>query len=836
METNAPTEGIVFPQIVTSRRTVPNEQPLVQPNLYRIAFIGEAPGEDEENHRRPFVGKSGQFLTNLLRDIGVDRATCLMGNVCQVRPPGNKIELFSWGGEEIQQGLDLLREDIHRFNPNICVLLGNTPLRAAHGNPSKVTEWRGSLFECTELTSPFYGRKCIAALHPAFVLREFSGFPLLKFDLKRARDEATTPQLILPQRELVTHYDAGTICYILDTWPTGQRCSLDIEGGLGGWTCVSVSARPTKGFTIAWVKFTEGEHARILQAFARLMARRDVPKVLQNSLYDNFVLSYGFGIPIFNVTEDVMLKGWEVYSELPKGLATQASIWTRQPVWKYMIAYSKKERERRAKAGVSQREESENKYKACAIDSAVTIEICNAQDNVLEGAGLLHYRKNVEMLNPLLYMELRGIKYDQDNVKAELNTTRAEIATVGESLCQISGTELRGAKGSLSSQRLARVLYEVKGYPKQFKKEHGRKTAKLTTDIEALLTLRKKMSGDTFLNGIIKHRHLESVIETLSIGCDGDGRVRCGYNVVGTETGRLTCYTSPTGSGANLQTITKKLRKNYTADDDYEMFQCDLAGADGWTVAAHCARLGDTTMLDDLQNGIKIAKVIVLLYQLGLDVNRLDRDSLRNALRAVDPDSWEYFACKRVQHATNYLVGVPTLLTQIMKDSFKLSGEPIYLEHAIGRILQEAYKSRYPGLTTYHTWARSKLVADGKLTSASGHTRIFFGRRFGYNIDDTVKEFLADEPQQNTTWATNLAMLNLWNDPENRRPDGSLIIEPLHQVHDALLGQWPKVVRDWARAKVRSYFNNVLNIAGIPITIPYDGKFGRSWGELTEEL
>src|SRR2546422_10300233 len=181
------------------------------------------------------------------------------------------------------------------------------------------------------------------------------------------------------------------------------------------------------------------------------------------------------------------------------------------------------------------------------------------------------------------------------------------------------------------------------------------------------------------------------------------------------------------------------------------MFQCDLDGADGWTVAANYARLGDPTMLDDLQNGIKIAKVIVLLYQLGLDVNRLDRDSLRNAIRAVDPDSWEYFACKRVQHSTNYLVGIPTLVTQIMKDSFKLDGEPIYLEQAIARVLQDAYKSRYPGLTIYHTWGRSKLVADGRLTSASGHTRIFFGRRFGSNIDDTVKEFLADEPQQNTT-------------------------------------------------------------------------------------
>lgn len=817
METITSTE---FPRIVTERRIVPNEHPVIEPSLYRIALIGEAPGEDEENHRRPFVGKSGQFLTNVMRDVGIDRHQCLMGNVCQVRPPANRIEAFAWSGPEITGGLDVLRADLQRYNPNICVLLGNTPLRAA-GIQGKITEWRGSLFEGMEVTSPFFGRKCIPALHPAFILREFSGYPLLKFDLKRARDEAVSPELVLPQRELIINYDASTLCYVMDTWPSGQRCSVDIEGGLDGWSCVSISARPTKSITIAFGRLSESDHGLVLRAFARLMARTDVPKVLQNSLYDNFVLSYGYGIPIRNVAEDTMLKGWEIYCELPKALGTQATIWTREPYYKF---------ERKT-------DNPDVLYTYCARDSAVTIEVCQNQDNVLNGRGLRHYRTNVSMLNPLLYMELRGIKYDQENVSRKLKETQTEIAGIGESLCQLAGTELRGAKGSLSPKRLTKVLYDDKGYPKQFKKERGRKTDKLTTDVEALLTLRRRHPTDKFLDGILKHRHLEGVIETLSIRSDPDGRVRCGYNVVGTETGRLTCYTSPTGAGANLQTITKKLRSNYIADDEYEMFQCDLAGADGYTVAARCSSLGDPRMLEDLQAGVKIAKVIVLLYQLGPDINLLDRDSLINAIRVVDAESWEYFASKRVQHATNYLVGVPTLCTQVMKDSFKLSGTPIYMEHAQGRAFQESYLSRYPGVKLYHTWGQSKLVADGTLTSASGHTRIFFGRRFGLGIHETVKEFLADEPQQNTTFACNSAMLNLWNDPENRRPDGSLIIEPLHQVHDALLGQWPRVMREWARAKVRNYFNNVkLTIAGIEVVIPFEGRFGRSWGELTEEL
>lgn len=834
-----------FPSIVTSRRIVPNEYPIREPDAYRIALVGEAPGEDEENHRRPFVGKSGQFLTNLLQDLGIDRHKCLMANVCQVRPPGNRIEAFDWSGPEITDGLEKLRVDIRLYNPNICILLGNTPLRSARG-PCKVTDWRGSLFSSNIVDGPFYGRKCIASLHPAFVLREFSGFPLLKFDLKRAVEESKTPTLTLPHRELITSYDAGTLCYIMDTWPSGLRCSIDMEGGLPaecvnesvkqdskkrrhiGWRCVALSARPTKAFAIAWWKFTLDEHCRVIQSYARLMARRDVPKVLQNSLYDAFVHAYGYSIPIVNVTEDVMLKGWEAYCELRKGLSAQASIWTREPHWKNEEMYEST---------------GENLAIGCCKDTAVTLEICNAQDNVLKGPSLQHYRKNMEMLNPLLYMELRGIKYDQENVTKELEETKKELATVGEQLNLSTGKELRGAKGSLSSKRLATCLYTDKGYPPQFKKEFGRKTEKLTTDVEALLALRKKLPADNFLNGILRHRHLEGILETLSIKPDPDGRVRCGYNVVGTETGRLTCYTSPTGAGANLQTITKKLRKNYIADPGYDFFQCDLAGADGWTVAAHAKRLGDPTMFDDYMFGLKPAKILALLYAFGSEVNQLDRETLKfwsngEAWKEVLAATSQglYDCTKMGQHGSSYLMGVPTMQVNVMKKSYKETGTPIYMEHSQGTLLQSQFFGRYSGIKTWHSWAESKLVSDGTLTSASGHTRVFFGRRFGNNIHDTVKEFLADEPQQNTTWATNLAMLNLWNDPDNRRSDGSLVIEPLHQVHDALCGQWPIALRDWARAKVKSYFNNVLTIAGTDIVIPFEGAYGRSWGECVNPI
>lgn len=831
---------LAYPTIISSRRIVQNFWPVSEPTSYRIALIGEAPGEDEENHGMPFVGKSGQLLNATLQSVGIDRNKCFIGNVCQVRPPANRIEAFPWDGEEIQNGLNRLTTELAQFNPNLCVLMGNTPLRAARTG-AKITTWRGSLFTGSN-AGPFDGRKCLPTLHPAYVLREFSGYPLLRFDLSRALQEGATPQLDLPQRELITKLDAATLCYIMDTWPAGQRCALDIEGGLPitlvnekakkkkldgqvryGWPCVSICARPDKSYTIAWGRFSEDDHARVLQSFARLMYRPDVPKVLQNQLYDNFVLSFGYGIPIRNVAEDVMIKGWEIYAELPRSLATQASIWTRQPFWKDDSMYSS---------------DGEGLFRGCAMDSAVTLEICSAQDSVLSGPSLLHYRKMIEIQNPFLFMELKGIRYDQEKVTQTLKETQDKIEPVGEALAQQAGRELRGPGGSLSAKRLQDVLYNQLGYPPQFKKEAGRKTERLTSDIEAILNLKRSAPHDDFLSNILLHRHLEGVRETLQITSDADGRVRCGYSLEA-ETGRVKCYTSPTGSGANLQTIQKGLRSNYTADPGYDFFQCDLEGADGWTVAAHSARLGDPTMLDDYIAGMKPAKIIALIYWFGEDINKMDRVDLKwlhdNVFIIVKKEAgeWLYLGCKRVQHGSSYLMGVPTMCLNVLKDSYKESGVPIYMDQSEARRLQErGMFARYPGVRTWHSWGESKLVADGKLTVASGHTRLFFGRRYGKDIKDTVKEFLAHEPQANTTWATNLAMLNLWNDPENRRADGSLIIEPLHQVHDALCGQWPTSLRDWARKKVKSYFNNTLTIAGRDIVIPFDGEWGPSWGQL----
>jgi uracil-DNA glycosylase len=798
---------------------VPNERPSIEVP-YRLAIIGEAPGADEEAYGRPFIGASGRLLDSILNGVGLLRAGCFVGNICQYRPPGNEIKGFGYDHPKVQEGWAELKNQLNEYKPNCILVLGNTPLHFLCGR-SGITSWRGSI-----LSSPF--GKVVPSIHPAAILRDYKQWPLLRFDALRARKEAESSVLALPVRNLELDLTVDEICARLDNWTPGQNLSFDIEGGLDAFPCCSVSDIPNRGFIIAWSKYDERDQGRVAQSLSRVLYRLDVPKVLQNSLYDRFVLAYGYKMLIRNVREDTMLESWEVYPELPKGLATIASIWTREPYYKF---------ERKT-------DDPSVLHAYCVRDSCVTLEAAEAMSNALSPNALRHYRFNMDLLSPLLYMEMRGIRYDKALAETELIQVRAALQEASSRLTLRAGYSLTGAKGSISSTKLKKCLFNEKGYPEQ-KKGRGA-AAKLSTDVHSLLNLSKKFPHDAFLSDILLHRKLESILETLEIATDPDQRVRCAYNLVGTETGRLACYTSPTGSGANLQTITKKLRKLFLGDDECYLFQCDLSGADGWTVAAHCLRHGDGTMWEDYNLGLKPARILALMYEKGTEATRCSRDELKDRCKGVDDDGWLYFACKRIQHASNYGVQWATGVQQIAHDSYKMTGKPVWLNRQTFETLQRLYFVRYSGIYQWQNWCGAQ-VEDGKnLTSASGHTRIFFGRRKSYNPKtrsvtydhETWKEFLADEPQENTTYSTNLAMHRLWHDPANRYTgtDGKthLVIEPLHQVHDALIGQFPKVQTDKAVVAIRSYFANTIRVAGVEFVIPFEGKYGRSWGELTE--
>lgn len=376
-------------------------------------------------------------------------------------------------------------------------------------------------------------------------------------------------------------------------------------------------------------------------------------------------------------------------------------------------------------------------------------------------------------------------------------------------------------------------LYDHCKLPKQFAKEGNKLTTKLASDDEAIIRAwiqsgKTKETRDPRALTFLHMRRLVTQTRFLVAEPDEDGRIRSGMNLVATPTCRMAMYGSPTGtSDLNLQTIGKGLRDLFKADEGCYIGQRDLSNSDAYSVAAFCAMLGDPTMLDDLRAKIKPANVLARIYEVGPNVNQLTREQLREECKKVDSEGWLYFACKRVLHGSNYGMGKVTMANQILTDSFKLLGEPIWLEpRACEQIQERAFFVRYPGVRRWHEWMAREIKEKGMLVTSTGFQRRIFGRKDDHN---TLKELLAHYPQYFTTRAIKMTLHRQWNDAENRREDGSLRVEPLLLVHDSNVSQWCIEDTEFAKVKLAEWFENPLTVAGLTLTIPASGTFGPDW-------
>lgn len=113
------------------------------PSNADIMFIGEGPGFHENMQGRPFVGAAGDFLVELLENIGMKREDVFITNVVKCRPPGNRDPQ----NEELQACEPFLERQLQLINPKVIVTLGrfsmarfipNAKISEIHGQPIRV--------------------------------------------------------------------------------------------------------------------------------------------------------------------------------------------------------------------------------------------------------------------------------------------------------------------------------------------------------------------------------------------------------------------------------------------------------------------------------------------------------------------------------------------------------------------------------------------------------------------------------------------------------------------------------------------------------------------------
>jgi DNA polymerase len=151
-----------------------------------LMIIGEAPGTEEDRLGKPFVGRSGQLLDQILEAAGFDPENdVFITNAVFRLPPGDGGKpLRKPTSEEIVFYKPYLLEIIRLVDPSIMLLSGNAATEAILGETG-ITRLRGQWF-------PWHGRWVMPIFHPAYLLRNPTRKPggpkaLTWIDIKEAR-------------------------------------------------------------------------------------------------------------------------------------------------------------------------------------------------------------------------------------------------------------------------------------------------------------------------------------------------------------------------------------------------------------------------------------------------------------------------------------------------------------------------------------------------------------------------------------------------------------------------------------------------------------------------
>lgn len=127
----------------------------------RLMFVGEAPGAEEDAQGKPFVGRAGQLLNNMIHAMGMTREEVYVANVVKCRPPQNRVPL----PEEARACMPFLFRQIDVIKPEVLVALGSTAALYLLGARASLSSLRGRIHTCR-------GLKLIVTYHPAYLLRD----------------------------------------------------------------------------------------------------------------------------------------------------------------------------------------------------------------------------------------------------------------------------------------------------------------------------------------------------------------------------------------------------------------------------------------------------------------------------------------------------------------------------------------------------------------------------------------------------------------------------------------------------------------------------------------
>lgn len=354
--------------------------------MTKIFLLGEAKGQNEAKINSCFVGTSGVALLRMLDDAKVislswedkqnlnafysNKDPALIDlvwamhphihrtNVFQIHPPGNDLGFFcgpktegipgypalapsKYVRKEFQSELDRLGDELLEHDPNLVIALGNCALWAMCGMTG-ISKVRGATRISTHTVEGF---KVLPTYHPSAVNRQWELRPTTVADLIKAKREASSPELIRPEREIWVEPTIQDIKEFTETYIKGcDLLSVDIETAGKFITCIGFAPSVDRAIVIPFEHpqrkghnywETKAEEVLVWKLIKEIVEDRSIPKLFQNGLYDISFLIKAYGIRTYGAAEDTMLLQHALQPEALKGLGYLGSIYTDEGAWKH---------------------------------------------------------------------------------------------------------------------------------------------------------------------------------------------------------------------------------------------------------------------------------------------------------------------------------------------------------------------------------------------------------------------------------------------------------------------------------------------------------------------
>lgn len=411
-----------------------------------------------------------------------------------------------------------------------------------------------------------------------------------------------------------------------------------------------------------------------------------------------------------------------------------------------------------------------------------------------------------ELQGPYLGMMLNGFPANPDLMKQLETKILAQMDKVRNQFERITLAAFGKAYSVSAPKQHCKIFYDLMKLPVQYKTDKKTREKKPSAAREALEKLILYLYAKPLILHILEYRELSKKKDILSLKVDNDGRLRCSYNIAGTETWRPSSSENAFGGGTNFQNIEPALRIIFSAPAGYKFCNIDGEQAESRLVGALCLQLFNvSTYLDACESSdlhSLVAKMVWPNLAWGTAPDRA----------IAEQPFYRHFSyrdmAKRGGHGTNYY-GQPYTMAKHLQVDQKLMED-----------FQHNYFKAFPEIRQYHTYVSAQLNSVGYLDNLYGFRRYFLGRRYD---DSTLREGIAHIPQSTIGIMTNKGLLNIWrNAPE---------VQVLHNNFDSVVVMYKEEIEDQVVPKLLKLFEQPIEIRGRKIVIPAKAEVGWNWAK-----